>query len=89
MPRLVPNPIGDLMNPLQRIEHAITALAEKLRPVDALPAVQAELEQVNRTLGAVLLVLEEIRDDLAGERAGGGGAAKLPAGRAAAKRPAA
>ena len=89
MPRLVPNPIGDLMNPLQRIEHAITALAEKLRPVDALPAVQAELEQVNRTLGAVLLVLEEIRDDLAGQRAGGAAAAKLPAGRAAAKRPAA
>jgi hypothetical protein len=82
MPRLVPNPIAELLNPLQRIEGAIVALAEKLRPVDALPSVHEELEQVNRTLGAMLIVLEEIRDELRGDR---------PAGvaRAAAKRPAA
>jgi hypothetical protein len=90
MPRLVPNPIADLLSPLQRIEHAITALADKLRPVDALPAVHEELERVNRTLGAMLLVLEEIRDEVA---AGSSAAAKPPGGRAAtaaaAKRPAA
>jgi hypothetical protein len=64
MPRLVPNPIGELLKPLQRIESAITGLAEKLRPVDALPSVQEELEQVNRTLSSVLVVLEDIRADL-------------------------
>jgi hypothetical protein len=82
MPRLVPNPIGELLNPLQRIEGAIVALAEKLRPVDALPSVHEELEQVNRTLDSMLVVLEEIRDELAGGRPAG-------VGRAAAKRPAA
>ncbi|MEA2442158.1 MAG: hypothetical protein QOH76_3582 [Thermoleophilaceae bacterium] len=65
------------MHPLQRIEDAITSLAQRLRPVDALPSVQEELEQVNRTLGSILAVLEEIRDGLGG------------AGAAAAKRPAA
>jgi hypothetical protein len=84
MPRLVPNPIGELLHPLQRIEGAIVALAEKLRPVDALPSVHEELERVNATLGSMLLVLEEIRDELASDRRGGvAGAA------AAAKRPAA
>jgi hypothetical protein len=76
MPRIVPNPIGDLKHPLQRIEDAISSLAEKLRPVDSLPSVREELEQVNRSLESILVVLEEIRDQ--------GGRA-----RAAAKRPAA
>jgi hypothetical protein len=64
MPRLVPNPIGDLMNPLQRIESAITALSERLHPGDAGPSVQEELGNVNRSLDSILLVLEEIRDEL-------------------------
>ena len=76
MPRIVPNPIGDLKHPLQRIEDAISALAEKLRPIDSLPSVREELEQVNRSLESILVVLEEIRDQ--------GGAAT-----ARAKRPAA
>jgi uncharacterized protein YukE len=66
MPRLVPNPIADLMNPLQRIENAITALADKLHPGDSGPSVQEELGQVNRALSSILIVLEEIRDELAG-----------------------
>ena len=66
MPRLVPNPIGDLMNPLQRIENAITALADKLHPGDSGPSVQEELGQVNRALDSILVVLEEIRDELVG-----------------------
>jgi hypothetical protein len=73
MPRLVPSPIGDIRGPLERIEAAIKALGEKLRPVDALPAVQSELEQVNETLAAILAVLEQMRDEL------GGAAAKRPA----------
>jgi hypothetical protein len=79
MPRLVPNPIGELMNPLQRIEGAITSLAERLRPVDSLPSVHAELEQVNRALESMLIVLEEIRDELVRQGPAG-------VGRAVAKR---
>ena len=69
MPRLVPNPIGDLMNPLQRIEAAIASLADKLHPGDSGPTVQEELGQVNRTLDSILLVLEEIRDELVADSA--------------------
>jgi hypothetical protein len=74
MPRLVPNPIGELMHPLQRIEDAIKSLAAGLRPVDVLPSVHEELEQVNRQLESILAVLEEIRDGQAG-----GATAKRPA----------
>jgi uncharacterized protein YukE len=66
MPRLVPNPIGDLMNPLQRIETAITGLTDRLHPGDSGPSVQEELGQVNQRLDSILIVLEEIRDELAG-----------------------
>jgi hypothetical protein len=69
MPRLVPNPIGDLHKPLQRIEGAVTSLAEKLRPVDVLPSVHEELVQVNRTLLLVLEALDGLRDDLASVQA--------------------
>jgi hypothetical protein len=74
MPRIVPNPIGDLKHPLQRIEDAISALSKRLHPVETLPSVREELEQVNRALDSILVVLEEIRDQQAG-----GGAAKRPA----------
>jgi hypothetical protein len=66
MPRLVPNPIGELMHPLQRIEDAVNALAAKLRPVDALPSVQEELVEVNRTLVLVHREIAGLRADLAG-----------------------
>src|SRR3954451_21256254 len=66
MPRLVPNPIGELMNPLQRIEAAITGLADRLHPGDSGPSVQEELGQVNQRLDPTLLVPEETREELAG-----------------------
>ena len=69
MPRLVPNPIGELMNPLQRIEAAIVGLTDKLHPGDSGPSVQEELGHVNRTLDSILVVLEEIRDELAADSA--------------------
>jgi hypothetical protein len=65
MPRIVPNPIADLKHPLQRIENAISSLADKLRPVDALPDVHAELLAVNQTLLRVLESVEGLREDLA------------------------
>ena len=65
MPRIVPNPIGDLKHPLQRIEDAITSLSKRLHPVETLPSVREELEQVNRALTSILTVLEEIRDQQA------------------------
>lgn len=64
MPRLVPNPIGELMNPLQRIESAITHLTTRLHPGDEGPSVQEELGNVNRSLDSILVVLEQIRDEL-------------------------
>ena len=69
MPRLVPNPLGDIMSPLQRIEAAIVALTDRLHPGDAGPSVQEELGNVNRSLDSILLVLEEIRDELAADSA--------------------
>jgi len=65
MPRLVPNPIGDLHKPLQRIESAVVGLADKLRPVDSLPDVHKELLEVNQNLKLVLEALDALRDDLA------------------------
>ena len=69
MPRLVPNPLGDIMSPLQRIEAAIVALTDRLHPGDAGPSVQEELGNVNRSLDSILSVLEEIRDELVAESA--------------------
>ena len=69
MPRLVPNPLGDIMSPLQRIEAAIVALTDRLHPGDAGPSVQEELGNVNRSLDSILTVLEEIRDELVAESA--------------------
>jgi hypothetical protein len=69
MPRLVPNPLGDIMQPLQRIERAIVALTDRLHPGDAGPSVQEELGNVNRALDSILGVLEEIRDELVAESA--------------------
>jgi hypothetical protein len=63
MPRLVPNPLGDIMQPLQRIEAAIKHLTTRLHPGDEGPSVQEELGNVNRALDRILLVLEEIRDE--------------------------
>jgi hypothetical protein len=56
------------MHPLGRIEDAINALAAKLRPVDSLPEVHAELVQVNHALAAISDTLLEIRADLAASR---------------------
>jgi hypothetical protein len=69
MPRLVPNPLGDIMSPLQRIEAAIVGLTDRLHPGDAGPSVQEELGNVNRSLDSILTVLEEIRDELVAESA--------------------
>ena len=69
MPRLVPNPLGDIMSPLQRIEAAIVALTDRLHPGDSGPSVQEELGNVNRSLDSILTVLEEIRDELVAESA--------------------
>jgi hypothetical protein len=69
MPRLVPNPIGDIMSPLQRIESAIVALTDRLHPGDSGPSVQEELGNVNRSLDSILAVLEEIRDELVADSA--------------------
>jgi hypothetical protein len=56
---LISNPIGELLGPLQRLEHSIARLTEQLGPISALPAVHDELRDVNATL---TLILAELRD---------------------------
>ena len=79
MPRLVPNPISDLMHPLQRIEDAIHALTKKLRPVDSLPDDHEQLLAVNKQLALVHAEIAGLRADLAG--AGTGAAKRAKASR--------
>lgn len=64
MTRLIPSP-NDVLQPLQRLEHAIARLAEQLQPVGSLPSVERELMVVNQTLTAVLDELRGLRGDLA------------------------
>lgn len=66
MPRLVPNPIGELLQPLLRLEGAIAKLTGELRPVNTLPAVHRELAEVNVTLAAIHETLRGLREDAAG-----------------------
>lgn len=64
MPRLVPNPLGDVMQPLQRMEKAIGQLSGELEDIKRLPKIHAELTEVNKSLVAVQGVLGEILEEL-------------------------
>lgn len=64
MARLVPNPLGDIMKPLDRIETAIRDLNGELDDIHTLPAVDRQLTQLNLGIVAILEVLGEIRDGL-------------------------
>jgi hypothetical protein len=64
MPRLVPNPIGDILHPLQQIEKAMTALTVRLQPIEELPGVHSQLVEVNEKLTTVVEAIEAMRVDL-------------------------
>lgn len=78
MPRLVPNPIGELLQPLLRLEGAIAKLTGELRPVNTLPAVHRELAEVNVTLAAIHETLRGLREDAAGSHDGAPRAPRRP-----------
>ena len=64
MPRLVPNPVGEVVEPLRRVELAVAGLSEELADVRSLPAIHDELVKVNATMAAVLDALQGLRRDL-------------------------
>jgi hypothetical protein len=64
VPRLVPNPVGDIMKPLHQIEQAVTSLAHRLSPIESLPDVHAELVDVNQKLTALVEAMEGMRADM-------------------------
>jgi hypothetical protein len=82
MARLVPNPVGDVVQPLRRVELAVASLSKELNEIKKLPEIHAELVTLNATMGEVLEALHGLRPDSAGARAGasGGGKRKPRAG---------
>jgi len=64
LPRLVPNPLGDVLQPLQRMEKAIGELSGELEDIKRLPKIHAELTEVNKSLVAVQGLLGEILEEL-------------------------
>jgi hypothetical protein len=64
MPRLVPNPVGEIVQPLHRVEAAIAALAVEVAPVQSLPQIHEQLVEVNGGIAAILELLTALRADL-------------------------
>ena len=85
MPRLVPNPVGEVVEPLRRVELAVAGLSEELADVRSLPAIHAELVKVNATMVAVLDALQGLRHDLGAATADGGETGKKRRGGGAAR----
>lgn len=79
MVRLIPNPIGDLVEPIERLEKAIHALQDQLAPVSVLPeardhqaAARVALETLvegaaeqRASVVAVAVELRGLREDVA------------------------
>jgi hypothetical protein len=65
MARLVPNPIGDILPPLERIEAAVKELPTQLSDIRRLPQIHEELITLNEKLTAVVEALEGLRRDAA------------------------
>ncbi|MBA2567559.1 MAG: hypothetical protein H0V08_07205 [Thermoleophilaceae bacterium] len=53
-----------MIEPLRRVELAVTSLSEDLGDVSSLPAIHGELVRVNETMTAVLEALQGLRHDL-------------------------
>ena len=57
------------MQPLKRIETAIEGLSGELDEIEALPRIEAQLQELNESVATMLDVLGEIRDELRAGRA--------------------
>lgn len=82
MARLVPNPVGDVIQPLRRVELAVASLSKELNEIKKLPEIHTELVKLNATMGEVLEALHGLRAESAGAGSGasGGGRRKPRAG---------
>ncbi len=65
---LVPNPVADLKEPLERTQRAVENLSGELVGVQHIPAVHDQLVEMNRTMSAVLDTLQHLREDMARPR---------------------
>jgi hypothetical protein len=64
MARLIPNPIGDVTQPLGRIEKSIDKLGDQLHDVEALPRIEDHLMQVELGISSIVDALREIHTEL-------------------------
>jgi hypothetical protein len=64
MARLVPNPLGELLHPIQRLEEAVGELTEEIGAVQALPRIEERLDSVHDTMTAMLDVVRLLHEDL-------------------------
>ena len=62
--RLLPNPVGDITEPLARIEKSIVKLGDQLEDVHKLPSVDEHLAEVNRGLASIVAALGEVHAEL-------------------------
>jgi len=62
--RLIPNPIGDVTQPLARIERSIDKLGDQLGDIEALPRIDEQLADINRGITAIVEVLGEVHTEL-------------------------
>jgi hypothetical protein len=68
MPRLVPNPVADVIAPLQRMERALATVAEHVTGISSLNEVERQLSDANAKLDAILATLREIQAGLVAPR---------------------
>ena len=64
MARLIPNPIGDVTQPLARIERSIGKLGDQLGDIEALPRIDEQLADINGGIKAIVEVLGEVHAEL-------------------------
>ena len=64
----MPNPLGDIVTPLARLERQIEALGEELAPVAALDQVAAAVEAQVTLTAELLEEIRGLRADLAKKR---------------------
>ncbi len=63
MPRLVPNPVADVTQPLLRMEKSLATVVELLADVRSLPHIHAELERLQATTREMQQTLAELVAD--------------------------
>jgi hypothetical protein len=58
------NPIGELLDPIVRLETAVADLSEEISPVAALPRIEADLHESHAAIVSMLEALTAMQADL-------------------------